>query len=499
MPSPLASLICPVLRLPEDGDATALVEAQKRFGWGGYIVFRATDALPDVVRSLNAVSERPLLVASDIEYGAGQQLAGATVLPCAMALAATDDPTAIRDAARLTAVEARARGVNWAFAPVADVNSNPRNPIINMRSFGSEPDAVAACVANWIEAAREAGVMACAKHFPGHGDTEVDSHTTLPTLAVDRAHLDAIELPPFRAALAAGVDSVMIGHLAVPALDPEGLPATLSRPVVTGLLRDEMGFDGLVVTDALIMGGVTETWSEEDAVAAALEAGCDVLLMPPDPEKALAALESAVASGRVSAVRVEDALRRVARFRDGLARLPEGAELGPEVGARLAERISRQALTLVRGKPVRPAPGKCRIIIVDDDGEIGDASPLVQAARSQGLEPVFVRPGLSDGDRAAIVAAALSEGAALVAIFSLVKAWKDRSNLGPDLAAVVAAVTEAVPTTVVSFSSPYLLQQCPATTAYVCAYGAGPAEQRAVADTLWGEGRFPGRLPVRLD
>jgi beta-N-acetylhexosaminidase len=382
---------------------------------------------------------------------------------------------------------------------VADVNSNPRNPIINMRSFGSEPDAVASCVANWIAAAREAGLMACAKHFPGHGDTEVDSHTTLPTLAVDRAHLDAIELPPFRAALAAGVDSVMIGHLAVPALDPEGLPATLSRPIVTGLLRDEMGFDGLVVTDALIMGGVTESWSEEDTVAAAIEAGCDVLLMPPDPEKALAALESAVALGRVSAARVGDALRRVARFRDGLAQLPVAAELGPGHGLTLAERLSRQALTLVRGMPVRPVRGACRVIILDDDGEIGDASPLVASVREQGLEPLFVRPGLSDGDRAAVVAAALSEGAALVAIFSLVKAWKDRSDLGPDLAAVVREVTEAVPTTVVSFSSPYLIQQCPAAEAYICAYGAGPAEQRAVADALWGEGRFSGCLPVRLD
>ncbi|MEB3236656.1 MAG: glycoside hydrolase family 3 N-terminal domain-containing protein [Candidatus Sericytochromatia bacterium] len=499
MPSSLASLICPVLRLPEDGNLELLIESHRRFGWGGYIIFRATAVLPELIARLNAVSDLPLLVASDIEYGAGQQLAGATVLPCAMALAATGDAEAIRAAARLTAVEARARGVNWAFAPVADVNSNPRNPIINMRSFGSEPAAVSDCVATWVTAAREAGLMACAKHFPGHGDTEVDSHTTLPTLSVDRAHLEAIELPPFRAALEAEVDSVMVGHLAVPALDPQGLPATLSRPIVTGLLREELGFDGLVVTDALIMGGVTETWSEEDAVTAALEAGCDVLLMPPDPEKALAALERAVASGRVTEARVADALRRVERFRQGLARLPMLPAPSPEEGRAVAERISRQALTLVHGAPIPPLAGACKVVILDDDGEIGESAPLVAALRERGFAPTFVAPGVSDEARAAIVAAAREEGAALLAIFSLVKAWKDRSNLGADLAAVARELTEAVPTTVVSFSSPYLVQQCPAAAAYICAYGAGAAEQQAVVDALWEEGRFPGRLPVRLD
>ncbi|MEB3298145.1 MAG: glycoside hydrolase family 3 N-terminal domain-containing protein [Candidatus Sericytochromatia bacterium] len=498
MPSPLASLICPVLRVPEDGDLGPLIAAQERFGWGGYIVFRAPEGLVDVVHRLEAVSDLPLLIASDIEYGAGQQLAGATVLPCAMALAATGDMAAVREAASLTAREARLRGVNWAFAPVADVNSNPRNPIINMRSFGSQPAAVAACVSAWVGAAQEAGLLACAKHFPGHGDTEVDSHTTLPTLGVDRAHLDLVEFPPFRAAIAAGAGSVMVGHLAVPALDPAGLPATLSRPVVTGLLREELGFDGLVVTDALIMGGVTEGWSEEDAVTAALEAGCDVLLMPPDPERALEALENAVRGGRVSPARVQNALARVARHREALRHLPPVTPATPAEGLAIAERLSRQALTLVHGDPGQPDPSSCLAVIVDDDGEVGPDSPWVQALTARGFEPYVLRPGFTREEGTALIQRAREVGGALLSLFSLIKAWKDRSDLGPELAAVAKELAETVPTTVISFSSPYLIGQCPAAAAYICAYGAGPAEQQAVVEALWLGGGFPGRLPVEL-
>ncbi|MBM3270226.1 MAG: hypothetical protein FJZ01_21540, partial [Candidatus Sericytochromatia bacterium] len=314
-------LICPVLpSVPATERAPLLADLAAR-GWGGYIVFRGRPDLPDLLTALQEASPHPLLIASDIEWGAGQQVAGATLLPCLMAIGATGDEAAAYEAGRITAVEARAAGINWAFAPVADVNVNPRNPIINIRSFGEDPRQVARLVAAWVRGAQEHGLLATAKHFPGHGDTETDSHSRLPTIRAEAPRLAEVELPPFEAAIEAGVGAIMTGHLAVPALDPSGLPATLSRPIMTDLLRGRLGFGGLLVTDALIMGGIAAEWTEEDAVAAALDAGCDMLLMPRDAAAAHDAVVAAVEAGKVSEARLREAVARIdaATARLGLA------------------------------------------------------------------------------------------------------------------------------------------------------------------------------------
>jgi beta-glucosidase len=260
----------------------------------------------------------PLLIAADIEEGVGQRFAGATQGPPLMAIGAVAE----RDLAQaidlaqqygaLTADEARAIGLNWLLGPVVDVNNNPDNPVINVRSFGDRPAIVGQLAAAFIAGARQRPILTAAKHFPGHGDTAIDSHLELPVIPHDRARLDAIELPPFAAAIAAGVDAVMSAHLQIPALDPTD-PATLSRSILTDLLRTELGFTGLIVTDALVMGAIARRYGANEAPVLAVEAGADILLMPVDPPGAIEAVAQAVESGRIAPERIRESVERIWR------------------------------------------------------------------------------------------------------------------------------------------------------------------------------------------
>lgn len=498
-------IICPVLPSVPASEAAAHVEDLLRFGWGGFIVFRGRPDLPDLLTELQGASPHPLLVASDIEWGSGQQLAGATVVPCNMALGAVGSEEVAYEAGRTTALEARAIGVNWAFAPVVDVNVNPRNPIVNIRSFGEDPQLVARLAAAWVRGAQDHGLLATAKHFPGHGDTEVDSHSRLPTIHGDRARLDRVELPPFRACIEAGVGSIMTAHLAVPALDPSGWPATLSRPIMTGLLREELGFQGLLVTDALIMGGITGTWTEEDAVAAALNAGCDMLLMPRDPRAALEAVQGAVESGKVAEQRLHEAVARVeaATARLGLRedRFPRGWS-GIDLSAHQAfsRRVAADAITLVRDPGVLPLGDHDFAVIIDDDGDLAYDDVLPRALDKRGVPWGILRAGMDPMEREGVLDRARGARAVLVPVFAQIKAWKDRSDLPEELAAVIRDLAkETARTVVVTFSNPYLLHQFPEVAGYVCVYGAADAMQEAAVAALFGESRFPGKLPVTLD
>ena len=258
----------------------------------------------------------PLFIAADIEEGIGQRFPGGTWFPPPMALGAIydRDPLLARQYARqmgaITAREALATGVNWLLAPVVDVNNNPDNPVINIRAFGDRPEVVSTLTTAFIEGTKSSAILTTAKHFPGHGDTSTDSHLELPSLDHSAARLAAIELPPFNSAIAAGVDSVMTAHLIIPAWDEEK-PATLSAKIMTQRLRKQMGFTGLIVTDALIMGGITKYVSSEQAAVMAVMAGCDVLLMPDDPQVAIASIEDAVKSGLIAEERIQESLERI--------------------------------------------------------------------------------------------------------------------------------------------------------------------------------------------
>lgn len=267
-------------------------------------------------QQLQSWANIPLLIAADIEEGVGQRFPGGTWFPPPMALGAIYERNPLlaqqyaRQMGRTTAQEALSIGINWLLAPVVDVNNNPDNPVINIRAFGDRPEVVSALTTAFIEGAKSSSVLTAAKHFPGHGDTTTDSHLDLPSLAHDDKRLAAIELPPFQTAIAAGVDSVMTAHLLIPAWD-EQKPVTLSARIVTEKLRREMGFGGLIVTDALIMGGITKYAPPEEVVIMAVEAGNDILLMPDNPEVAIASIYEAVKSGRISKQRIEESLERI--------------------------------------------------------------------------------------------------------------------------------------------------------------------------------------------
>ncbi|MBK6404810.1 MAG: hypothetical protein IPF66_07135 [Holophagales bacterium] len=390
---------------PEYLDLARLVSEE---GIGGVIWFASTPLeTADLNHRLAARAKVPLLVAADLESGPGMRFPDLVFGPSAMAVAATGDLDLARRRARGTAEAARALGIHVVFAPVADVNNNPDNPVINVRSFGEEPDAVGRFVAATVKGLQEGGVLATLKHFPGHGDTATDSHRSLPVLAFDRARLDAVELVPFRAGLAAGARSVMTAHLSVPALDAtpvpilqnpprthdftedvtevekDGtLPATLSPGITSKLLREEMRFDGLVFTDSMAMGGVVAHFETGEAAVRVLEAGGDVVLMPPDAKVAIAAIVAAVTSGRLPGARLDQAVARMLAEKERLGLFRERAiplqEIASRAGTRAQkateEEVARRGLTLVReaagALPLRAGTKLLALAIHDDRASV---------------------------------------------------------------------------------------------------------------------------------
>jgi beta-N-acetylhexosaminidase len=318
------------------------------FPWAGNV--SGVGQLVGLVNGMQKASPKiPLLVGADQENGVVSRLGTlVTKLPGAKTIGDTGDPREARAAARVTGEELRALGLNLDFAPVADVNINPRNPIIGTRAYGSDPRKVAKMVGAAVDGFHDAGVAATAKHFPGHGDTTVDSHTGLPVIKHSRSEWEKLDAPPFREAIASGVDAIMSAHLEMPKLDKSGDPATLSKPILTGLLREKLGFDGVVVTDSLQMQGVREKYGDGEVAVRAILAGADILLMPPDFAKAYGAVLAAAKSGRVPAERLDQSVTRILRLKTtrGLfgAKPADPAEaakiLKSEEHRRVARRIS---------------------------------------------------------------------------------------------------------------------------------------------------------------
>ncbi len=344
---------------------------------GGFHVFGASELAPGVLLNptygtvilgqpleaastlnrLQTASKLPLLNSADFETGVGFRIQGATTFPRAMAFGATGDEKLAFEAGRVTGEEARALGVHVNFAPVVDVNNNPRNPVINTRSFGEDPALVGRLASAYIRGLQSAGVAATLKHFPGHGDTDVDSHVGLPVIKQPRARLDTIELPPFRAGIAAGADAVMTGHIEMPELDPTpSTPTTLSEPIVSGLLRKELGFNGLIYTDSMGMQGVTAMLTAGAAAVRAFKAGNDIVLHSPDDGAAFAALREAVGTGEISMTRVDASVERIlrAKARAGLhqSKIVSLDAIPTMVGTRanqaIADAVSQRSITLIK-------------------------------------------------------------------------------------------------------------------------------------------------------
>lgn len=470
-----ARLLLPAVRWDaERGFHPAWPEMERalELGVGGFILFGGeAAAVRDLTEELARRAPHPLLIGSDLERGAGQQFRGATPLPPAAALGSLGDPDLLRRAGELTAREARALGVGWVYAPVADVDLEPENPIVGTRAFGTDPEAVAAAVAAWVRGCAEGGALSCAKHFPGHGRTLGDSHAERPVVAADRAALEA-DLRPFAAAVRAGVDSLMTAHVAYPALDPSGAPATLSAPILRDLLRGRMGYAGMVVTDALVMDGLVEDVEEGEAAVRALDAGCDALLYPADAVGVVRAVRAAVAAGRLPRGRVEEALGRIAAAAERVAGGAAAAGWGREEDRRWALETAVATLRVARGEPRLPSD-PVRLVEVEDD--------------AGGPYPPYPRTALPAALRAAGVE--LSErGAPLVAVYADIRAWKGRPGLSEAARRRVRDLTaEAPDAPVLLFSHPRLASELPTARHLLAAWGGEALMQQAAAAWLTGD------------
>jgi len=467
-----------------------------------------------LANQLQRRAKAPLLVAADFERGTAMRLDEGTAFPHAMGVAATADPRVAYTMGKITAIEARAAGVHWVFAPVADVNINPDNPIINTRSFGEDPQKVAEFVREFVRGVEENGALATAKHFPGHGDTSVDSHIDLSVVKGDRARLESIELLPFRAAIEAGTSTIMTGHLAVPAFEPNTeVPATLSENILTGLLRKELGFDGIIVTDALDMGGVTSRYPPAEVAIRAIAAGADVLLVPPIVDAAIVALKDAVATGRIPMARIEEAARRVLRAKAKLGlhkerlvdldnlnrafRRPEFVQQAQEVADRGVTllRDDAQLLPLDSTKPQRvllvaisgdPDPYPAEHFEREIRWRVDSLTAVRMDTRFVKVETVKLPPPES-------------YDLAIAALFVRVADRKGTVGLPENQAELVNALLAAGrPVVVVGFGSPYIIEKFPYAKTWLAAFSTQDVVQKAAGRALFGQVAIGGRIPVSV-
>ena len=479
----LASLLVPALRWnPEHGFAhlRRTIDDALGAGVGGFLIFGGPRAVvADLTAELHSRSAIPLLIAADAERGAGQQFDECIELPPFGALGLLENPAVMRRAGQITARDLKRIGINWALAPVCDLDPAPGNTIIGTRAAGENPDGVGALIAEWVDGCQSEGVMACAKHFPGHGRADADSHDTLPVVTMSQTWIEHDELAPFRAALDAGVASVMTAHVAYPGLDSSGAPATLSAPILTSLLRHAMEFDGLVVSDALEMRGVLTTGTEEEAAVRALAAGCDVLLAPADATGLARLLGRAAQRGELDAGRVRDAIERRDRWalwaRPAAGREPS---LDDEMWSR---QVADAAVHLVRGAIPRVG-GAVEIVQVDDDTS-GPWPVPSRAFFSDALGTLEIEANVIDmssaGTRVPVLIAAFSDPVAGKREPGFSRANRDRIER-----AAAIAHEQKRESLVVLFSHPRHAEQLPAVPNVLCAWGGAKPMQRAAARVI---------------
>ncbi len=481
---------------------------------GGVIV--SVGSPYDIAAKLNTLQRRsrlPLLVSADLEWGAGMRLLGGTSFPMIMAVGATGEPKDAYAIGEAAALEGRAVGIHVNFAPDADLNNNPLNPIINVRSFGESPGAVARLVQEYVRGLQDHGMLATLKHFPGHGDTRQDSHIGLPVITVDYARLDSLELVPFRAGIAAGAGVVMSAHIAFPAFTGSDDPATLSPAVLTGLLRDSLHFQGLVVTDALMMGAIATKYGAGEAAVRAFVAGSDLLLMPADPDSALNAMLAAMAAGRVSPARLDASVRRVLEIKQRLGLFAHRTvpldSLPSTVGVRRfrdeARDIAVRALTLVRdssGALRALRRERCHLALIayadEMNGSVGMrvAETLRQGGDTVDYFRLWPMSGAFSYDSARATIARSRRTLFVANVRPL--SWRGTIELPDSLAALIMATDATRPTVLVSLGSPYLLEQAPTTRSYLIAWSGVRASEQAVGLALLGQVPIAGHLPIRI-
>ena len=500
----------------------------------------------DLLNRLQKSSKLPLIVAADFERGVSMRLNGTTVFPHAMAFGATGKTENAEVFGRITALEARAIGVQWNFFPDADVNSNPANPIINTRSFGGDPTQVGDFVAAYIRGAHEGGMLTTAKHFPGHGDTATDSHLGFAQVTGDRTRLDAIELPPFRRAIEADVDAVMVAHVTVPALDPEpNRVATTSKAIIAGLLQEDMGFKGIIVTDALDMAGLTRLYAKDTGRAAveSFKAGNDVLIMPHDLDASYRSMLQAVHSGEISRQRLDQSVRKILELKASLglnkARLVDLSQLSSQIAKpenlEVGQRIADEAITLIRDnghviplqsfgasfgttqaalpyQSLTEVSNRLVAVIFSDDlrTDSGRMLELQILARVPDARVIDVDPRSAAGMEPSVVEAVEAAEHVIAAVYVIPTAGKAMRAAGGGLKNTVAmddatgslltAILDraADRTVVLAMGNPYVVQDFPAIQNYLCAFSNATVSETAAVKAIFGEIPIRGHLPVTI-
>lgn len=507
--------------LREIGVRTA-AELIERYHVGGiiYFVWAHNTRDPQQIAELSNGIQRaglaqptpiPLLISTDQEHGIVARVGKpATLVPGAMALGADGSRSDAREAARIAGTELAAMGVRQNYAPVADVNVNPANPVIGVRSFGSDPQAVAGLVASQVRGYQSAGIAATSKHFPGHGDTVSDSHYSLPTIHHTREEWGELDAPPFRAAIAAGIRSIMTAHIVVPALDPSEDPATLSRPILTGILREELGYDGVVVTDALDMAGVRQKYGDDRVPVLALKAGCDQLLNPPNLSVAWNAVLQAVRSGELTEQRIEESILRILLLKTelGLFRNPfvtrEGVDrtVGKRSHLAAADRIAQETTTLL-ADPAGLLPLSRRshrnvlVVGADPASPSGTTGPPTTTLAKAFTELGFTATALSTGITP--TAAKIEEAVAATAGKDVVVVGTyNVSATSPQRTLVSRLAATGVPVVTVAIRNPYDIAQLTGSgfAASLATYSWTDVELRAAARVIAGRAEPKGRLPV---
>ena len=524
-----------------DPDYQNVVRAIGEHHVGCVILFHGdVESAARLLNSLQEISTLPILVGSDIERGVGQILSGGTEFPTNMAFGATYDPLLCEMQGRIVAVEAKSVGIHISYAPVADINSNPLNPIINTRSYGEDPQRVSAFVASYIKSIQSYGVLATAKHFPGHGEAESDSHATLPVLNINRTRFDQLEAIPFQSAIEAGVAQIMTAHIAFPQITHSAnLPATLSRDILTRLLRHDLGFKGLIVTDALNMAGVRQGRSESEASILALEAGTDILLYPTEVSQVIDAIYQATISGRITEQRIDQSVMKILSVKEGLGlfenRFTDLNRLSDYVSTaehrKAALTVARQSITLVcdnkefipfhvnmtpqvdnqsivytascqteNSLPLSREPAYQPVIFDEDTTQNPGETFLTElSSRNRFLkEPIIINPQ-NIARLTEKLAAPLSQDPLIIGIFSKIVSWKERSGLSSDMINsinnLLKSHSDAI---VISFASPYIYNELQSPKIFISTYSHCKASQVACAEALFGEIPFRGILPITL-
>jgi len=488
-------------------DEKAVRDLARRGALGGLysVGAKTVRGAAEWIREIQQESQVPLLVCSDFEYG--NPFEGGTRLPSSLAVGATGNPELARAAGRMTALEAKAMGFRLMGSPVCDVNNNPNNPIINIRSYGDEPQKVSDMAVAYLQGVQDEGVFACLKHFPGHGDTDADSHRTLPVLRHELERMDEIELAPFAAGIAAGAKAVMTSHIIFSAIDSDH-PATLSSSVLRGLLRENMGFRGIVLSDAMAMHAIAHNYEFDDAVGLAIRAGCDALI-PSEPVRTLEALKKAHGDGLISEARVDESVMRILKAKEELSLVgslpdPDEAErvAGNPEHAELAQRIANDSIA-VFGSFDRLSPStsdrfrKIGVIIVSNCESGGSENETWRTFESA------LRSKLSFGEAAVVTPGAVPEVDAdrfdtiVIGLFIHLRAYNQESGRLPDtLKIFLEGILESrSDITLLAFGSPYPLAEISGLRNGLCAFDDREDSIEAATSVLFGELSAKGELP----